>query len=104
MKAEYIDKLKLQKDMAELVPYIIDGSNASYVDGLNAAYYLICNEPAADVQIVRYGVWRADADGCMCCSLCGNPAEINGITGEFMDSPYCSECGAKMKNVHNNGL
>ena len=52
--------------------------------------------PVADVQPVKHGVWETDEDGCACCSICGNPAEINPLSGECILSLYCSECGAKM--------
>ena len=45
----------------------------------------------------RRGKWIKDDEGCVVCSLCGNSAEINCISGEFMDSNYCSECGADMR-------
>lgn len=45
----------------------------------------------------EHGKWVKDEDGCLYCSLCWNPCEINGITGEFMQSPFCSECGASMQ-------
>lgn len=45
----------------------------------------------------KKGRWITDGEGCHFCSECGNPAEINCITGEFMDSPYCSQCGADMR-------
>ena len=45
----------------------------------------------------EHGKWIKDEDGCLCCSLCGNPCEINYINGEFIQSPYCSECGASMQ-------
>lgn len=53
--------------------------------------------PTADVVERKRGKWVEDEDGCVCCSLCWNPCEINGITGEFLYSPYCSECGAGMR-------
>ena len=43
------------------------------------------------------GRWGVDYDGCVYCVNCGNPAEINCITGEFIKSPFCSECGARME-------
>lgn len=55
----------------------------------------------ADVVERKHGKWVEDEDGCLCCSLCGNPCEINCINGEFIQSPYCSECGARM--VSDNG-
>ena len=45
----------------------------------------------------RRGRWIKDDEGCVVCSLCGNSAEINYISGEFMESNYCSECGADMR-------
>ena len=45
----------------------------------------------------RKGKWIKDDEGCVVCSLCGNSAEINYISGEFMESNYCSECGADMR-------
>lgn len=45
----------------------------------------------------RKGKWIKDDAGCVVCSLCGNSAEINCISGEFMESNYCSECGADMR-------
>lgn len=59
--------------------------------------YVKCKElPAEDVHPVAHGKWVTETDGWMFCSECGNSAEVNGITGEFMESPYCSECGARM--------
>ena len=45
----------------------------------------------------KHGKWIKDEDGCLCCSLCGNPCEINCINGKYIRSPFCSECGALMK-------
>lgn len=53
--------------------------------------------PAADVVERKRGKWITDIDDCHYCSECGNPAEINYITGECMDSPYCSQCGADLR-------
>lgn len=44
----------------------------------------------------RRGRW-VSRDGELVCSVCGNPAEINCISGEYMESPYCSECGSRME-------
>lgn len=55
--------------------------------------------PSADVVERKRGKWIKDADGCMVCSECGNPDEINGITGEFMGSNFCNECGADMRGA-----
>lgn len=54
--------------------------------------------PLADVVERKKGKWIEDDDGCLCCSLCGNPCEINCITGEFFETPFCSDCGAEMES------
>ena len=45
----------------------------------------------------KKGKWVKSEDGCLVCDQCGNPAELNIISGEQMESPYCSECGAEME-------
>ena len=71
------------------------GIDGLQLDDLSEIQQVIADAPT--VAPVRRGEWKPDSDGCLVCSECGNPAEINGITGEFMESPYCSECGAKME-------
>ena len=53
--------------------------------------------PSADVAEIRHGEWVKDEDGCMICSECGYPDEINQISGEFMRSNFCPDCGADMR-------
>ena len=81
--AEYIER--------EMVLNILASKNAPW-DG----YQKVADLRIADVQPVVHGYWKYETDYCLVCSECGNPAEINGITGEFMESPYCNECGARM--------
>ena len=57
----------------------------------------IKNIPSADVAEVRHGKWIKDEDGCVVCSICSNPDEINGISGEFMYNNFCANCGADMR-------
>ncbi len=47
--------------------------------------------PAADVQEVRHGRWEQVGDNTYRCSVCGEISCCN--------SPFCSECGAKMDEV-----
>lgn len=54
------------------------------------------NLPSAQPER-KNGKWIEDKEGCLICSLCGNSAEINCISGEFMETNYCSECGADMR-------
>lgn len=53
-------------------------------------------------EMQKHGKWVTDEDGCLCCSLCGNPCEINCINGKFIQSSYCSECGALMQECEVN--
>lgn len=97
--AEYIDKEKFIQAMYQEA-FVKDTNLQKWDSGCWIRYKLfedvIGKFHAADVQPVVHGRWVTEADGCVVCSECGNTAEINGITGEFMESPYCSECGAKM--------
>lgn len=83
MMAEYIDR--------KAVLSILTAKNAPW-----NAYERIAALPVADVQPVKHGYWKHENYYCFVCSECGNPAEINGYTGEFMNTPYCNECGARM--------
>lgn len=47
--------------------------------------------PASDVQEVRHGRWKQVGDNTYRCSVCGEISCCN--------SPFCSECGAKMDEV-----
>lgn len=47
-------------------------------------------------RAVLRGEW-IEEDGCMVCSECGTTDEINPISGEYMNSNFCAECGADMR-------
>lgn len=48
----------------------------------------------------RHGRWIEDEYGFLVCSECGNTAEYLPILGQI-ETPYCSECGARMDEVDN---
>lgn len=53
--------------------------------------------PEADVTEIKYGVWIIDCDGYYpYCSLCRYEPERT-ITHSDNRTPYCPNCGAKMK-------
>lgn len=54
------------------------------------------NPTTSDLISRQTSRWVKGDDEEVYCENCLNPAEINCITGEFMESPYCSECGCKM--------
>lgn len=100
--AEYIDKDKfchyLFKHIATFAENMIQMPVASTLQSVVNEIHEFQSE---DIQPVKHGYWKYETDYCLVCSECGNPAEINGITGEFMESPYCSECGARMDGDNN---
>lgn len=51
--------------------------------------------PAADVERVRHGRWKAGPFSSRVCSLCGETAAA-GYDEEPWATPYCPWCGAKM--------
>ena len=94
--AEYIKREAVMQKFADHVERS-NNSDFAPVPTWNQAVQIVEDFPAADVVERKHGKWVEDEDGCVCCSLCLNPCEINGITGEFLYSPYCSECGADMR-------
>lgn len=44
---------------------------------------------------IKHGRWKEDEYGFLVCSECGNTAEYLPILGQI-ETPYCSECGARM--------
>ena len=99
--AEYIDKEKLLDRFDELCDIICPYSKKQRAFmcsacSLGSAFDAVDEFPTEDVQPVKHGYWKHENNYCLVCSECGNPAEINGISGEFMESPYCNECGARM--------
>lgn len=97
MTDDLISRQAAMDALAKLVPYAIcDTSTESYTNGLTDAYNLICQLPSAQTERKK-GKWIEDKDGCLICDLCGNPAEINCISGEFIETNYCSECEADMR-------
>ena len=56
--------------------------------------YDIANAPTIEER--KTGKWILDDAGCLICSQCGNAAEINILSGEPMNTPWCNECGARM--------
>lgn len=91
--ADYIDRDRLIKKFCNHCYFDVGEKNCAE-DCYDMK--IIKSLPTEDVQPVKHGCWKYETDYCLVCSECGNPAEINCITGDFMESPYCSECGARM--------
>lgn len=82
--------------------YIVTSTTTNAICHLYVSLEDINSAPTIDLVRCgerKRGKWIKDADGCMVCSECGNPDEINGITGEFMGSNFCNECGADMRGA-----
>ena len=60
-----------------------------------AVYEAIEEVPAADVAPVVHGEW-IHKNGEMYCSVCGSEALMDEV---YYKSPYCPDCGAKMRGV-----
>ena len=45
----------------------------------------------------RDGHWVHDKQGHVFCSECGTVDELNYLTGNYMYSNFCAECGADMR-------
>ena len=86
--AEYINRDILIEQLANLVPFSIDDSNRQYQEGLNAAYDLICNAPAAKIRASATGKW-IELDDCM--TIC---PECNTLG---CGTKYCANCGARLE-------
>ena len=89
MADEYINKTELLFEMAtSLIPQSMD-----ITMGYAIAKDLIQKAPAEDVAPVRHGEWL-HKNGEMYCSVCGGEALMDEV---YYESPYCPDCGAKMK-------
>lgn len=103
MAEEFIKR----KDVLECIKESRDGIDwGQSEDGDAFLHYSAClyrtiasNEcfPSADVAEVRHGEWIKEKDGCVVCSICGYPDEINLISYEFMYNNFCANCGADMR-------
>jgi hypothetical protein len=115
--SDYIDRNELIKHIKDLPTWWGD-------DSVGCAFYLtraitsIENAPAADVQEIKHGEWIEDSyyDIPCVCSCCGAEAQYTSTfketfdydweenlcpTGyeeirEYIRTPFCSNCGAKM--------
>lgn len=74
-------------DMLELMGYIVNG------DGIDADKR--CNQfiNASDVAPVVHAKWDVNGH----CTNCGGHAPFYCMTSTYYKSPYCFECGAKMR-------
>lgn len=76
-----------------------DAYEAGINKGLDIATEIINHTPTADVEPVRHGKWVSnDPDSefsSIHCSECGTHALLNGCE-DYMPSPYCPNCGARM--------
>lgn len=54
--------------------------------------------PPVEYAPIKHGRWIEDEYGFLVCSECGNIAEYLPILGQI-ETPYCSECGARMDEV-----
>lgn len=65
------------------------------------------NLPISDIAVVKHGEWIEDGyyDIACVCSYCGEEAHYTSkLTGcdeirEYIKSPYCPNCGAKMDEM-----
>jgi hypothetical protein len=104
MMAEYITKDKFIHFLFKEIAYFEETQTDIEIP-ISATLQSVVNEvkkfTSEDVQPVKHGYWKYETDYCIVCSECGNLSEINCITGDFMESPYCNGCGAKMDGEDN---
>lgn len=76
-----------------------------HVGAPGGARKLMVDAPTADVVEVVHATWVENDDGKTICSNCHSEAGIDAWEMEMRDkkrydkSPYCPQCGAKMKGV-----
>lgn len=87
-----ISRERIKKDISEWCTDLNDPKTLVKDDVM----LIIDNAPTVQPSRPK-GEWVKDEEGCTICSLCGCPDEINGITGEPMESNFCGECGADMR-------
>ena len=85
---EYISREALLRTLSKEVGYNDDGDQDINSD---TVFIAIESAPAADVEAVRHGKWKAKPNiyGVVYCSECGYELHTN-------DTHYCPNCGAKM--------
>lgn len=120
--SEYIEREALLAELEDEIDFVSPFYNAEqnqyFTMGLRCAYRDAQRFPTADVVKVRHGEWVEDgyADIPCVCSYCGAEAQYISTfeetfdydweenlcpTGyeeirEYIRTPYCSNCGAKM--------
>ena len=86
--AEYINK---EDAIKELQKRIEEEKQCRYAFIDDDFIDFMSDLPAADVQEVKHGEWKAESDcGVTRCSVCGWTIE------ECIEDNYCRNCGAKM--------
>ena len=102
--AEYIFSEPLKKEIADFKRTVkCDNSDylTGYICALSAVEGMIAEQPAADVEPVKRGVWELDYDrNFHRCSNCKESSirytdEWGYEIGEELTN-FCPECGAKM--------
>lgn len=121
--SDYIDRAALGIGLCNRDVFVFE--NKGYADGWNAAVKILKEAPVADVQEIKHGEWIEDSycDIPCVCSCCGAEAQYTSTfeetfdydweenlcpTGyeeirEYIKTPFCSNCGAKMDGGNNNG-
>ena len=105
--AEYINAKPLKKGIADL-KRTIHSENTDYQTGymsaLSVVEGMIAEQPAADVEPVKRGVWELDYDrNFHRCSNCKESSiRYTDEWGYEIDEEltnFCPECGAKMRGI-----
>ena len=96
MSKEYIERESLLEEEQEICYW--DGLHDVYGDFIRSE--IIKKFPAADVMPVVHAHWVPAKYGpSISCSNCGNEAgerQIGPEDTEYIRSPFCPECGARM--------
>lgn len=111
--ARYIDADTLVEHIKDLPTWYEDGlgwHSIKYPDGMFDCYDVIesiNNQPAADVAVVRHGVWIyhecvSSYDGAISgysCSLCSSFVDEEIFESDGFHDEFCGHCGADMRGV-----
>lgn len=94
--AEYIDKQIFNdaiREAARKYP-------STFYNGLETARQIAHDIKAADVVLVRHGLWKEesdyDGDSIYVCSECGETWTLIDGTPQDNNMRYCPNCGARM--------
>lgn len=98
MNKEYIEREATKTEIAIYFDTLIYEKPEGIEPNLNNIKFALLdlidyNTVAADVAPIVHGEW-IHKNGEMYCSVCGSEALMDEV---YYKSPYCPDCGAKMK-------